>query len=104
MALLLLLACAPAERADTGPACHEWEEVVELSVASETSPCPPLEDVGVDDVARYQGCDGDELVMVVEAVSETPSACGGWRACSWACTYRARIRSCAAAPTGCWIS
>lgn len=99
----LLLACAiPSEPAST---CHTWAEVVELSVDGDDSVCPDAADVAVDQAARYQGCDGEEVVEVLERVSEAPMACGGWRACSWACTYRATVRSCATEPpTGCWIS
>jgi hypothetical protein len=103
MTLLAFLACATEQGVDSGDACREWDEVVELAVASETSACPEAGELTVDDVNRYEGCDGDELVAVLERVSDVPGACPGWRACSWACTYRATVRSCAAEPTGCWI-
>lgn len=81
---ITFLACATENRIDSGGPCREWEEVVELSVASETSACPNAAEVTVDDVSRYEGCDGDALVSVLERVSHAPGACPGWRACSWA--------------------
>ena len=104
MTLLAFLACATEPGVDSGDACREWDEVVELAVASETSACPDADQVTVENVRRYQGCDGDELLAVFERVSEVPAACPAWRACSWACTYRATVRSCVSQPTGCWIS
>jgi hypothetical protein len=103
---LFVTACAASEAAgpvDSAESCDEWEEEVWLSVTSAGSPCPEASEIGVDGVGRWQGCDGDEVVAILERVSDESSACSYLLNCDWSCTYRARVRRCAAQPTGCWI-
>jgi len=103
---LVLAGCGasePGEPVDSAGACDQWEEFVWLPVESEASHCPEASEVDVNRVGRWQGCEGDEVVAILERLADTPSACSFLLGCDWSCSYRARARNCTGEPTGCWI-
>lgn len=106
MMFLVVAGCDTGEArepVDSADVCDEWEEFVRHTVASEATICPNASEIDLNQVGRWQGCDGDEVVVIVERVSESPTACSYLLTCDWSCNYRARVRNCAAAPTSCWI-